>query len=342
MRYAPARSYSLVVRTALLVLATLLFAAAIESLRWPYIHDSPLMLYAGWRLAQGAVPYRDLFDMNMPGTYFAMRALGGLFGWEPLGFRVFDLLCVSTLALATFAWLRRFGPAPALAAALLFPLWYLAAGPSTSMQREFLALVPLTMALGVGESGLRPSGRFFATGLLAGAAALIKPQFLLLALPPMLHLTFAAGGTLSRAKRVLLMVAGILVPFAITFAYLAYRGGLEAFIDIATGYWPLYTHLSGSHQSIRGSERLAYLVSSTLKGLLNPYIPLAIAGLASAAGSLGPRVPGSQGPWPDGSATVGPSDLRTFGPSDPRTIALRQDHRRMVWTIAAMVVAAAL
>src|SRR5262245_64740905 len=35
---------------------------------WPLIHDAPLMHYIAWRIANGAAPYRDLFDMNFPGV----------------------------------------------------------------------------------------------------------------------------------------------------------------------------------------------------------------------------------------------------------------------------------
>ena len=36
---------------------------------WPLVHDAPIMHYVAWRIAEGAVPYRDLFDMNFPGVY---------------------------------------------------------------------------------------------------------------------------------------------------------------------------------------------------------------------------------------------------------------------------------
>jgi hypothetical protein len=296
------QGFSAVVTTALLALAGVLVFAAAHSLSWPYIHDSPLMLYAGWHLSRGGVPYRDLFDMNMPGTYFAMWALGAIFGWDDFGFRIFDLLCVSILATGTFVWLRRCGRAPAVAASLLFPVWYLAAGPSTSMQREFLALVPLAVALGLGESRLPSSVRSFGTGLLAGVASLIKPQFLLLALPPLVRQIVSAQSA-ERARLVAVMTAGFSLPLLAAGAFLAYSGGLDAFVDIATNYWPLYTQLSGSHQSISGSERLAYLAESTLAGLMNPYIPLAVVGLGAA---------------------------------------IADGHRHTAWTLAAMIAVAAL
>src|SRR2546423_14559338 len=51
-----------------------------SSLGWPLIHDAPIMHYIAWRIGEGAVPYRDLFDMNFPGAYLlhlaVLRTLG--------------------------------------------------------------------------------------------------------------------------------------------------------------------------------------------------------------------------------------------------------------------------
>jgi hypothetical protein len=143
--------------------------------------------------------------------------------------------------------------------------------------------VPFAVALSVGESSLPSSVRFFGTGVLAGAAALIKPQFLLLALPPLIRQVFMASSA-ERVRLVAVMSAGIGLPIFAAGAFLAYRGGLNAFTDIAIGYWPLYTQLTGSHQAISGEERVWYLAESTLAGLKNPYIPLALVGLGAAIG----------------------------------------------------------
>jgi hypothetical protein len=47
---------------------------------WPLIHDAPLMHYVAWLIDQGGVPYRDAFDMNLPGVYLlhlAVLRMGG-------------------------------------------------------------------------------------------------------------------------------------------------------------------------------------------------------------------------------------------------------------------------
>src|SRR5262249_56406613 len=36
----------------------------VRSLDWPLAHDPPLFHYVAARIRAGAVPYRDLFDMN--------------------------------------------------------------------------------------------------------------------------------------------------------------------------------------------------------------------------------------------------------------------------------------
>src|SRR5262245_16552299 len=54
--------------------ATVATGLLVNSLDWPLIHDAPVMHYIAWRISQGAVPYRDLFDMNFPGTYLVHLA----------------------------------------------------------------------------------------------------------------------------------------------------------------------------------------------------------------------------------------------------------------------------
>ena len=45
------------------------------SLPWPLIQDAPVMHYIAWRIGEGDVPYRDLYDINQPGVYVVHLAL---------------------------------------------------------------------------------------------------------------------------------------------------------------------------------------------------------------------------------------------------------------------------
>ena len=42
-------------------------------------------------IGQGGVPYRDVFDMNLPGVYLIHAAVIGLLGRGDLAWRLFDL-----------------------------------------------------------------------------------------------------------------------------------------------------------------------------------------------------------------------------------------------------------
>ncbi|MCC7007541.1 MAG: hypothetical protein IT184_01880 [Acidobacteria bacterium] len=261
--------------------AALACAAAVASLYWRAEHDAPIMMYAARLVAHGAVPYRDFFDMNVPGTYFLLAGAASVFGWEDRGFRLFDLLCLCTLALSTVVWMRRVGRLPAAAAAVGFALWYLNAGPRLSLQREYLGLVPVTLtyALAAMRSSRYLAARVGGVGLLAGTAMLIKPQFVLLALPALGLLT--DGPPLVR--RLLLFGAGALLPITAAAAYLFATGALSPFLDIASNYWPLYTHMTGDFEPIAGLGRWLYIVKSTVDGLSVFMTPLAVVGVAAAA-----------------------------------------------------------
>jgi len=240
------------------------------------------MIYAGFLVAGGAVPYRDFFDMNMPGTYLVMLAMGSVFGWDDFGFRAFDLLCLASISVSTFLWMRRFGNLPALAASVAFPLWYLGAGPDMSLQREYIALIPFAAMLVVAtlpRTDFKPVLRVFLTGFLTGATILVKPQYFVLCVPPMILLIQETATSAYRRRLDAALLGGMLLPLGATFVYLVCSQSLRPFLNIAVNYWPLYTQMTGEHEPISGFDRFVYLVKSTRDGLMTFYPPVAVVGL---------------------------------------------------------------
>ena len=170
----------LILAASALLLAYLVWA----SRAWPLIHDAPLMHYIAWRSAEGAVPYRDLFDMNFPGIYLLHMVALGLFGAGDGGWRAFDLGWLVLTALAA-AWLARpWGRLAAAGAALFVVVYHLAGGAWQAGQRDFL-LCPFLLlgALGVARWAERPPGRSSLAwaGLALGAGITVKPHAGLLA-----------------------------------------------------------------------------------------------------------------------------------------------------------------
>src|SRR5438477_11800905 len=79
------RGYRVTRLLLLIPLSMLVPVMAAYSLSWRMQHDAPLMMYFGWlQDAHGFVPYRDIFDMNMPGAHIAYMLIGKLLGYSDL------------------------------------------------------------------------------------------------------------------------------------------------------------------------------------------------------------------------------------------------------------------
>ena len=94
----------------LILLAILLITQAAFSLQWPIVHDEAPLFYEAFLMrAEGRIPYRDIFDFQMPGSFAAYYFLGLLSSFDPLRIRILDLILLGSLLTTTFFSLLRFG-----------------------------------------------------------------------------------------------------------------------------------------------------------------------------------------------------------------------------------------
>ena len=115
----------------------------IQSRHWPLLGDASLMHYVVFLTDHGFIPYRDIYDPNLPGTYavewLAVHTLGpGDFAW-----RIYDFLLA---AAATAAMCLIAGPGSRLAglfAGALFFLLHGRDGIAELGQRDLLMTVLL-------------------------------------------------------------------------------------------------------------------------------------------------------------------------------------------------------
>jgi hypothetical protein len=219
------------------------------SLPWPLIHDAPIMHYIAWRIGEGAVPYRDLFDMNQPGVYMIHWAVLRAFGDGDAGWRLFDLAWLALGSLTIAALARPWGPIAASGAAALFTVYHLAQGAWNAGQRDFL-LCPLLVggALGVAgwiETAGKRSLALAGGGLLLGMAITVKPHAALFAaLLGVAVVVVARGRRLRAARAAMTFGAMVAVAPAATLAWLAARGALRAWREVTFAYVvPLYSRL---------------------------------------------------------------------------------------------------
>ena len=245
---------------------------ALFSLGWAIEHDTPTLAYMGFLIGQlHFVPYRDIFDVNLPGTYFFYTALDTLFGARDLGFRCVDVSLLAALSALTWKMLRPFGWMAAALGPTLFGLYYLHDGPTLCLQREYLMLPLFAVAALFTTRWTRsgPGRRSLGIGVACGLAALIKPQAILI-LPICLAWLFTEpGGDADRpvrasGKRALRILAGaaagVAAPILPVVVLLAAAGALDPYVDMAREYYPLYSRLSGIHETMSDAERRTYIM----------------------------------------------------------------------------------
>jgi len=252
----------------LFLLAAFLITQAAYSLRWPIAHDEAPLFYEAFLMqSEGRIPYRNIFDFQMPGSYIAYYLLGMFSGFGPFRIRILDLLILAALIFITFQAMRRFGKTPALAAGILFGLKYLQGGPSLSLQREYLLLVFIALSLLIGmRDTLTPKHRL-SLGILFGLSAVIKPHAALGLLPFLLFdiadIRQRPNMTLPKAAWTSLLpaAAGFAIPVSIVILYLAITNSLFPFLTIALNYWPLYSQINGQMEITPTAERISFLLN---------------------------------------------------------------------------------
>jgi len=230
------------------------------------MHDAPIMAYTGFLLEHFRLaPYRDFFDMNLPGAYFAFGAIGRLFGYSDLALRGVDSGLLILILVTTGLALRTLGLRPALAAVATYGLAYTGLAQFHALQRESLVLVLASATLAT----LTPATRWpverkaILSGLFLGAATCIKPGIALDAVPCLFYLLLDRSARPARSARRIIVgasfIAGFALPLALAIAYLVSVGSWQAFVEMATQYWPLYARLGALHETLADNERFGYL-----------------------------------------------------------------------------------
>jgi len=251
----------------LIILGSCLLIVIASSLQWRLQHDSPIMLYIAYSIAKfGLVPYLDIFDMNIAGTYFAYSLIGKLSTYSDLGARLIDLVIFSAISLFGWLWMRPFGNRVAWCSTILWGLVYFGAGPKMSLQREFLILLPIVAGVYISSQLNKPNPfiKYIIVGILFGIAFTIKPHSII-GLPLLLIYEFLINSDQQSnwqtflLKITLLTIIGFVIPIFIMVIYLWSVEAINPFWDIIQNYWPLYTQLTGEHFTISGIRRIIYL-----------------------------------------------------------------------------------
>lgn len=236
----------LIITASSLVLCT--SYSLVRAWHWPLFGDAGIFHYIVFLIKNGKVPYLEIKDINLPGTY-ALDALAmSIYGPGARGERAYDLsLCFvacfsTTLSARSGFWGRLCG----LSAGLIFVLIHLQDGLAEAGQRDFamacLALIAYAILV-------RGEGRSWVHVVLfefiIGFTLTIKPTLLPLAAAPVLFAYNRPGRVPNLSGRHLTFaLLALSVAPAGTFLWLWRLGSLHSFLGSLTSVGVLHGQLA--------------------------------------------------------------------------------------------------
>jgi len=223
------------------VIAAVVAVLAWRSLSWPLGANVAVQHYIAWLIGQGYVPYRDIFDPNVPGVWLIHGVALAVVGSSDVAWRGWDLGWLAVTAITLYRYCRPLASRwSAFAVALLFALYHLTGGERHAGERDYFASLPLLLgALATASWCERDRGGGIAAvagGLALGLAATIKPMTVLFGAGCVVA---AAVGARARGRRIagpVALLAGMAVAPLLLAGWLAWQGGLSAFVTIHTEY----------------------------------------------------------------------------------------------------------
>jgi hypothetical protein len=204
---------------------------ATATLWWPESGDQALFVLSAQRMHDGAVYYRDLWDVKQPGLYWFYQ-LGGLLVPGGLGARLLEaLLAVVGAALVQLILtdrelrrgVRRAAPIMVLGPYLAYS-YLVGVGQIEGLMNGLLLVV--LAATWPGGGRLRPGWAWFVAGLTVGTVVLLKTVY---APIPLVPLAVAAGLSFRIERRAAVLRSGLALlgaalPVLLGLAYLLAHG----------------------------------------------------------------------------------------------------------------------
>jgi hypothetical protein len=211
------------------------------SLDWPLIGDATIFHFIADQFLMGAVPYRDIVDINMPLIYGIHAAIVLVGGMGDAAWRAFDLGAAAIMCALTLMLVRPAGLPVAILAMLVMLATHLSLGPYAAGQRDFLIAIFAVAAAWTSSLATEDPERrrlyVGTTGAFAMIAATLKPSALLLVFLPALTIVRLQW------RDVVWIAAAAAGAGVLVFGTLEALGGLGAFITMLRELLPRYASL---------------------------------------------------------------------------------------------------
>ena len=263
----------------ILVLAgVLLVLLPVSPLNMPLAYrDSGVFLYAGWRILNGEVPYRDVWD-HKPPVIFYIDALGlGISRNSRWGVWLIEVILLFAAAYIGFVLIKRlFGVLPSMFSLLLWLLSLVFVLQGGNLTTEYTLPLQFTALFLVyhADRSKRPEWDFFFIGLTGAIAFFTKQTAIGIWIAIVIVLTVQR--LISKQSRRWLREMGFIAVGGLLFSagvfiYFAVQGSLQQFWSAAFEFNFVY--------SARTSNTIADRLDTILKGVR----PLMRAGLFQIA-----------------------------------------------------------
>jgi hypothetical protein len=245
---------------AFLALLTAFFV--ITTRHWPLVGDATLMRYVVFLMQHGFAPYRDIIDINMPGSYFVDWAVLHIFGSGNVSWRVFDFALLAASGVFMIAIARKSDWLAGFTAAVVFAVLHAADGVAQTGQRDLTVAVLLLMSFALFFRWMRTHSLWpiALAASLTGLSLTIKPTCAPFAVAlAILMLALPEEKPLEIWMHFLTAVIAFALPLIGTFIFLEQEHALHAFLVIVRELLPFHATLS--HRT------LAYLITHSVAPL---------------------------------------------------------------------------
>ncbi len=207
---------------------------------YPFSGDQALFTIGAKKIAGGAVLYRDFWDLKQPAIFLFYLMGGWLFGFHEVGIHLFELLYWMGFAVVLLFTLKKYFDDRViliLTPLLTVGIYYAISGTWHLTQAEGLVGFPMFLALWFAlEFKAREQGLpvpMFLSGLMGGVVLPFKFLFLPIVvsfwLAAIIHALVQNRSSIREVATRLAtpVLAGVMLPLLIAFAYFAATGTLE-------------------------------------------------------------------------------------------------------------------
>ena len=204
--------------------------------------------YAGSQILRGGFPFKDFYNMKLPGVYYCYFIIMGLFGKTVVAVRIGVLF----LNLATSFFLIQLGQKWInYKAGFLAGAFYLFLAMSFSAQGMIANCEHFVLFFFILTLWALSKEWFFMAGLCAAFTIFMKQQggiLLCFAFVYFIHLLILKKKKEPVFRKITLSIAGFLLPFAVFLTAIWYKGVFQAFKFFAIDYARAYIGINKPHK----------------------------------------------------------------------------------------------